>query len=494
MRYFILNKNNQIKNIIKFLIKKDGLPKIQRRLNIFSDENFRIEILNNKICYRKNDRSKQIYIDNKNVKYFLKLFNNEKDYFINDINILKFKNCSVMFNTYHGTIISSCNNVLCKMIKEKFNLKCYDGILNHKEIIKPKGEKLFDNVGNLNLKIKEFAKKTGLDIRSTSASLKMRISNVGNDYTYLENLYKYITSDDLLSTKSIKKKYKISNMSITIPVYNQDVTSTLLSIEGQSLSREEKEKLQVIIINDGSKNDVNSQINKIRNQLSYELQIINLEKNMGLSNARNIGFSVAKYEHLLFLDSDIIISKNYIYDISIRLQLIPNALFVCMRRNIDKNSYLLDPQLLINGVDECFDFDDSRVITKGKKYHIGCDKNYLDEEIFVLDDTNYFKELGYGAQIGIYNISTVVTGHNMALNKSLIISCKPFCTLFKGWGMEDAYFASNLVANGCFVIPVLSSCVYHINHPPRSGSEKQKQKEAKRNYKIYNDLLNEVWK
>lgn len=243
MRYFILNKNNQIKNIIKFLIKKDGLPKIQRRLNIFSDENFRIEILNNKICYRKNDRSKQIYIDNKNVKYFLKLFNKEKDYFINDINILKFKNCSVMFNTYHGTIISSCNNVLCKMIKEKFNLKCYDGILNHKEIIKPKGEKLFDNVGNLNLKIKEFAKKTGLDIRSTSASLKMRISNVGNDYTYLENLYKYITSDDLLSTKSIKKKYKISNMSIIIPVYNQDVTSTLLSIEGQSLSREEKEKL-----------------------------------------------------------------------------------------------------------------------------------------------------------------------------------------------------------------------------------------------------------
>lgn len=59
--------------------------------------------------------------------------------------------------------------------------------------------------------------------------------------------------------------------------------------------------------------------------------------------------------------------------------------------------------------------------------------------------------------------------------------------------MEDAYFSSKLISEGCYVIPVLSSCVYHINHPPRSGSIEQKKKEALINYNIYNDLLNKPW-
>ncbi len=496
MKYFILNKNKEFKQIMKYLIEKEGLPKIQRRLDIFSNyDNSRIEILNNEVTYRKDDRLRKIYIHNKNLKYFFKMFDNEKGYCISDIAILNFKNCSVMFNTYHGTIISMDDIGLCEEIEEGFNIPHYDRISDHPMIKKPKPERLFDGAGNLNSKIKDYAHKTGLDIRSLSSSLKVRVSNVGNDYSYLEKYYKDISGHDLLSTNpNYKKKYKIANISIIIPVYNQDVTYTLLAIQGQNISKEEKKKIQVIIIDDGSKNNVIEEVNSVRDLLDYELQIISLGQNMGLSNARNVGFAVAKYEHILFLDSDILISRNYIYDISVRLQLIPNALFICMRKNITRDSELLDKKVLLSGVQECFDFDDSRVITKGKDYHIGCDKVYIDEEISILDDTNYFKELGYGSQIGIYNIATVVTGHNIALNRSLIKSNQPFSNKFKGWGMEDAYFASKLVADGCFVIPVLSSCVYHIDHPPRSGSNEKKIEEAMRNHEIYNELLNQVWK
>lgn len=496
MKYFILNKNNKLKKIIQYLIEKENLPKIQRRLNIFSeDDNYRIEIVNNEVSYRKNERLKRVFVINKNLKYFLKMFDNENKYFINDITILEFKTSLIMFDTYHGTIISMEDIHLCDEIEKKFDIVHYDGLLDHKMTVKPKREALFDNVGNLNIKIREYAKKTGLDVRSISSSLKIRISNVGNDYSYLEEYYKYIVGQELLSTKiESKNRFQIDNISIIIPVYNQDVTYTLLAIQGQNITDEEKKKIQVVIIDDGSKNNVIEEINKVREKLYYELQIISLEKNMGLSNARNIGFAIAKYDHILFLDSDIVISKNYIYDMSIRLQLIPNSLFICMRKNIEKNSKLLKQEILLSGVNECLDFDDSRVITKGKEYHIGCDNEYLNEEISILDDTNYFKELGHGSQIGIYNISTVVTGHNIALNRSLIKSSQPFNAQFKGWGMEDAYFASRLVADGCFVIPVLSSCVYHINHPPRSGGVEKKAEEAQKNYDLYNELLNQVWK
>ena len=280
MKYFILNKDNKLKKILKFLIKKENLPKLQRRLNIFcEDDDSRIEIINNEISYRKNDRLKKVYIINKNIKYFLKMFDNDKKYTIKDINILQFKTCTIMFDTYHGTIISMENTQLCNEIEEKFDIVHYDKISDHQAIEKPKKESLFDNVGNLNVKIKKYAKKTGLDIRSISSSLKVRISNVGNDYTYLEKHYKYITGQELLSTKSnIKKKFEIDNISIIIPVYNQNVTYTLLAIQGQKISKEEKEKIQVIIINDGSKNNVLEEINKIRDKLDYEMQIISLEK------------------------------------------------------------------------------------------------------------------------------------------------------------------------------------------------------------------------
>ncbi len=495
MKYLILNNKKKTTKIINYLIEKESLPKIHRRLNIYTeDDTFQVEILDNKVSYRKSNRQKTIYIKNKNIKYFFKVLNNEKKYFINDILILKFKNCSILFDTYHGTIISMENEELCLELENKFELIHYSNINDHKFHTIPKPEYIFDEIGNLNAKIKNYGVKTGLDIRSTSASLKMRVSNISNNYSYLEYYYKYITSNDLLSTKSVsKKKYKISNMSIIMPVYNQDVSYSLLSIQGQNLSKDEKQKLQVIVIDDGSKNNVIEDINKVREKLDFELQIISFEKNQGLSNARNVGYAISKYEHILFMDSDIILSKNYIYDMSIRLQLIPNAIFICMRKNIEKNSDILKIKNLIKGIDTCTDFDDSRVVTKGKEYHIGCDKSYVNEELSILDDTDYFKELGFGSQIGIYNIATVVTGHNMALNKSLIRTSQPFSSKFKGWGMEDAYFSSKLISEGCYVIPVLSSCVYHTNHPPRSGSEEQKNKEALINYNIYNDLLNQPW-
>ncbi len=495
MKYLILNNKRKIKSIINYLIDRDSLPKIKRRLNVFSeDDTFRVEIVNNKISYRKDNRQKTIYIKNKNIKYFFKILDNTKRYYINDISILDFNNCSILFDTYHGTIISFKDEQFCKEIQNKFNLIKYDNINDHKPIISPKPEYLFDEIGNLNLKIKTYGIKTGLDIRSSSTSLKLRLSNISNDYSYIENYYKYITNNSLLTSKPcLRKKYNIMNISIIIPVYNQNVIYSLLSIQGQKLTKEEKQKIQVIIIDDGSTNNVIEEINEIRDKLDFELQIISFEKNMGLSNARNVGYAVSKYENVIFMDSDIILSKNYIYDMSVRIQMIPNAIFICMRKNIDKDSDILKIANLLSGVDTCTDFDDSRVNTKIKEYHIGCDKSYINEEFSILDDTNYFKDLSFGSQIGIYNISTVVTGHNMALNKSLIKSATPFSSKFKGWGMEDAYFASKLIAEGCYVIPVLSSCVYHINHLPRSGSQKQKNKEALNNYNIYNELLNDIW-
>ena len=83
----------------------------------------------------------------------------------------------------------------------------------------------------------------------------------------------------------------------------------------------------------------------------------------------------------------------------------------------------------------------------------------------------------------------MVVGHNFTCLRRKINHIAAFSTEFKGWGLEDSFFGAEMIAKGNFVIPVLSSGVYHINHPPRSGSNEVKQKELHRNFKKYNSLL-----
>ena len=207
MKYLILKDKKKIKSIINYLISIESLPKIQRRLNIFPvDDTFQIEILNNRVSYRRGNRKKAIFIENKNIKYFFKTLDNSKEYYINDISFLRFNNCSLLFDTYHGTIISVESEQLCQNLEINFKLTHYDNINDHKFIVNPKSEHLFDEVGVLNSKIRNYGIKTGLDIRSTSTSLKVRLSNMSNDYSYLEYYYENIMNHHLLSTVSHQKK------------------------------------------------------------------------------------------------------------------------------------------------------------------------------------------------------------------------------------------------------------------------------------------------
>lgn len=113
----------------------------------------------------------------------------------------------------------------------------------------PKAQYLFDQIGNLNAIIKNYSVKVGLDIRSTSTSLRLRLSNISNDYSYLEYYYKYVTNQDLLTINNKEiGKYNIRNMSIIIPVYNQNVIYSLLSIQGQNLSKAEKIKFKLLLL------------------------------------------------------------------------------------------------------------------------------------------------------------------------------------------------------------------------------------------------------
>lgn len=95
-------------------------------------------------------------------------------------------------------------------------------------------------------------------------------------------------------------------ISIIVPVFNVEkyIKGCLDSLVNQTL-----EDIQIIIINDGSKDSSKEIIQKYLKKYPTKIEYYEKE-NGGLSSARNLGMNYAKGEYIAFLDSDDYIEKN----------------------------------------------------------------------------------------------------------------------------------------------------------------------------------------
>ena len=129
-------------------------------------------------------------------------------------------------------------------------------------------------------------------------------------------------------------------ISVIIPVYNSDIflEKCLNSIINQTLK-----EIEIIIVNDGSKDDslkiINNYINK-----DQRIILINKLKNEGVSSARNSALKIVKGEYIAFIDSDDYIEKEYLERMYLK----------AIKKNLDivisniKLDYLTTSELLID--------------------------------------------------------------------------------------------------------------------------------------------------
>jgi glycosyltransferase involved in cell wall biosynthesis len=98
----------------------------------------------------------------------------------------------------------------------------------------------------------------------------------------------------------------MNNVTVVIPYYNdQKIYQCLDNLTHEYFKfKKYKKKINIILINDGSK--------KVRNFPHRSIiNIINLKENRGAGNARNLGLLKAKSKFVLFLDSDVIVCRNF---------------------------------------------------------------------------------------------------------------------------------------------------------------------------------------
>lgn len=98
----------------------------------------------------------------------------------------------------------------------------------------------------------------------------------------------------------MKNEDLLIKLSIIIPYYKTyELTLKLLD----NLTKQLTDEAEVILIDDGCHEE---RLDK------YDINIIHLEENTGLSHARNVGIKNAKGKYIVFVDSDDLVSDDYI--------------------------------------------------------------------------------------------------------------------------------------------------------------------------------------
>lgn len=103
----------------------------------------------------------------------------------------------------------------------------------------------------------------------------------------------------------MKENLKIS---VIIPVFNSEeyIEKCLNSILEQSYRN-----FEIIIINDGSKDNSKSILEKFEKEYPDKIKYIEQE-NMGVASTRNKAIEIAKGDYMAFIDNDDFIDKNYL--------------------------------------------------------------------------------------------------------------------------------------------------------------------------------------
>ncbi len=131
----------------------------------------------------------------------------------------------------------------------------------------------------------------------------------------------------------------MNKISIIIPVYNSEKTlnKCINSILKQSYS-----DYEMILINDASLDDSMNILKKYEKE-DERINVINLKKNRGVSNARNIGINAAKSKYIIFIDGDDWVERTYCEDLYRQITQENIGLAICSwnEHNLQTNTCIL---------------------------------------------------------------------------------------------------------------------------------------------------------
>ncbi|OGM25077.1 hypothetical protein A2627_00315 [Candidatus Woesebacteria bacterium RIFCSPHIGHO2_01_FULL_39_28] len=315
------------------------------------------------------------------------------------------------------------------------------------------------------------------------------LNEKSNDYSPLEDEYFKSTGHSLSldpnNPPAPIPTVKPLNVSVVIPAWNASSTilSCLTAIEESSFNIKHQNRLQVIVIDDGS-TDKTWEIVK-NNDLSLHFMAIRTQ-NLGQAKALNTGISLAEGDIIVSCDADMILNYYAIEHFVTRHELFPNVLLAGFRSNSSKNDLRVKSEFMrqigsprgtfFAGDERIFystsGWPDNMCLTSGHFKNLGNSKGLWMPDDEICEDP--------------WRLSDLVFGALFSLSRNVYIKIGGYDERLQGWGSTDGLLAAKAIANGQYVIPVYAASGLHINHQFRT---KNKQEEYAKNRKMFFDII-----
>lgn len=216
--------------------------------------------------------------------------------------------------------------------------------------------------------------------------------------------------------------------------------------------------------------------------LPPQIRLVRSDTRLHCGGARNHGLARTRHGLIVFCDADTHLAPDYLNQHIARHLLAPNLITVSLREQIP--AHLPVPGRSPDGS------RDSRATARYVPGRLGLHPVQSPVTVRPLDQTLGFRTFGHGRLLGPVDLPFMVKGNNLALPATTARSLG-FPPEFTGWGPEDVCFAAKAIARGSYVIPVLSTGVFHRAHPPRSGSAERRDAELAANLDHYARRLTE---
>ena len=305
-----------------------------------------------------------------------------------------------------------------------------------------------------------------------------------NNYTPFESFYHRVTGSELVldpyrSAFNSGPELTLS-ASIVIPAWNASDTlqQCLIAIEQSTFNRKYQERLEVVVVDDGSTDDTWELLRQLR--LNVRLKAVR-QAHHSRAHTQNTGIAVAEGDVIICCDADMILTPFSIEEMVRRHQVLDRVMLIGFRGDVQRDDPRIQPDVLREHLPRFLPPFERDVRLN---YGLGWPES-------MCRDTDHLKRLSEGKCLitcdGIrWSLENMVYGALFSLARKDFTAMDGYDERFYGWGCEDTLVGVRALALENYVIPVYSAAGLHIAHSDRS---QRKWQEFAANRRVFQAIL-----
>lgn len=242
--------------------------------------------------------------------------------------------------------------------------------------------------------------------------------------------------------------------SFVIPAFNnkRNLLNSLCCLK--AVNRSAEYQFEVVVVDDGSTEDLCGALSVFRSHFNLTNIRIERDHKSCRSRARNVGWKSAKGKYIVFLDSDILVKPDYLFQLDRYFSAINNPIVI-------GNRVHLTTKVLSDNL------EDMNAFSNEIKSSLGFSN--LDYRYLVYSAKSFNGSVIPDSWLYVYSC-------NMAVEKSHLLSVDGFDENYIEWGLEDIDLAVRLYRQGLAICVNPYLDVFHQAHGHRDdiaiGAEK----------------------